>query len=126
MSWNRVEKRKKRLDKNKKLEKIIQIHFKEKHFNYKKKGAILSLEKEIKDLTENDDKSDDKKNKEIEEITHLTELTTKWKAACQEGIIELQKQLTDTYPDMTMNKIVDLLKVDPKDIDYDPETQDFV
>lgn len=27
---------------------------------------------------------------------------------------------------MSMNRIVDLLKVDPKEIGYDPESQDFI
>lgn len=90
------------LDRNKVMQECIKLE-----------RGCKALEKEIDDLQKGEQINDTQKEKEINEIQHLTDMIKKWKGAAQEGIIELHKKLSEQYPDMTLNKVVDLLKVDP-------------
>ncbi|KAL4492447.1 hypothetical protein ABPG72_005582 [Tetrahymena utriculariae] len=87
--------------------------------------GIQQLEKEIQDLQKGDQKSDDVKQKEIKEIKELSQMIQRWKEASQEGIIELHKLVSQQYPDMSLNQVVDMLKIDPHVVGYNPVDQDF-
>jgi hypothetical protein len=64
-----------------------------------------------------------------EEIKRLNELIEKWRSACQEALIEIKSKAQNTSSsatDLTLGQLITYFQIDPKQLNYDAESDSFL
>jgi hypothetical protein len=59
-------------------------------------------------------------------VSELTKLTTRWRQSAQEALTEIHAVArTTTQPPMSLAKVIQAFRIDPKQIHFDVDEEEF-